>query len=578
MFDRRFILVLLVASGLSSCAHEIRRFPLADPMWVDEEDFRAFQPMPEEYYSPFAWDGADQMLFRPLSRFLAVDPSGAAVNVNAMDEVPDSSWYTNRLSRGPLDRETLLRGACGDEPPLDPAGPWTITDAKPNGANPGFIIEDAEGRKFLLKFDSTSQPERATSADVMGSRLYWAAGFSTPCNRVVFFDKDILSIGDGATAKVGGEEVPMTWAMLATAFEKATRLPDGRFRGASSQFLPGRPLGPWRYEGTRSDDPNDVIPHQDRRELRGAYVLAAWINHFDSREQNTLAMWIREGEGDDAPGYVQHNYIDWGDSFGSQWSWDGISRRLGHSSYFDMRHVLEDFASFGLIDRPWFDAEKGPTGEILGYFGVERFDPTAYRPGYPNPAFDAAQDADKAWMARIVAGFSEEDVLAIVDEARIQNELVESELKRILVARRERILRAFLRELSPLTRPVVVPSSDGPLLCAEDLAVASELIDWELRPYWARAWRHVGGDDLEVAETGRLVRRRPHHLCVGLPTRSDATASDPAYFIVDLMALWSEDDEDSRPLRVHLYQLGPEEIRVVGVERPSDLDPPSARD
>jgi hypothetical protein len=574
----RPIASIVVLASLLSCAHEIRRFPLADPMWVDEEDFRAFQPMPEEYFSPFAWDGADQMLFRPLSRFFAVDPAGAAVNVNAMDEVPDSSWYTNRLSRGPLDRQTLIHGACGDEPPLDPAGPWTITSAKPNGANPGFIIEDAQERKFLLKFDSTNQPERATAADVMGSLIYWAAGFSTPCNRAVFFDRGILEIDPEATAEVGGEDVPMTWALLAPAFEKATRLPDGRYRGASSQFLPGIPLGPWRYEGTRDDDPNDVIPHQDRRELRGSYVLASWINHFDSREQNTLAMWIRQSDRDGAPGYVRHNVIDWGDSFGSQWSWDGISRRLGHSSYFDLRHLLEDFVTLGLIDRSWRDAEKGPTGEVLGYFDVERFDPAVYRPGYPNPAFLAAGDHDKAWMSRIVAGISVDDVRAIVDQAQIQDPLVEEELKRILIGRRERILRTFFRELSPLTRPQVVGSSDGPLLCAEDLVVAAELMEWDERPYWARAWRHVGGDDLETVETGPLVRRRPHHLCAGLPQRSDATREEPHYFIVDLMGLWSIDDEKARPLRVHLYQLGPEEYRVVGVERPTDLAPPSARD
>lgn len=578
MLRSHCIVSFAVLACLMSCAHEIRRFPLADPMWVDEEDFRAFQPMPDEYFSPFAWDGADQMLFRPLSRFFAVDPAGAAVNVNAMDEVPDSSWYSNRLSRGPLDRQTLIRGACGDEPPLDPAGPWTITSAKPNGANPGFIIEDAEGRKFLLKFDSTDQPERATAADVMGSLIYWAAGFSTPCNRAVFFDKAILTIDPEATAEVDGEDVPMSWAILAPAFEKATRLPDGRYRGASSQFLPGIPLGPWRYEGTRDGDPNDVIPHEDRRELRGSYVLAAWINHFDSREQNTLAMWIRESDEDGSPGYVRHNVIDWGDSFGSQWAWDGISRRLGHSSYFDLKHLLEDFVSFGLIERSWRDAEKGPTGEVLGYFGVERFDPAVYRPGYPNPAFLAADDHDKAWMTRILAGISEDDVRAIVEQAQVQDPLVEEELKRILIGRRERILRTFFRGLSPLTRPRVVPSDDGALLCAEDLVIATELMEWDERPYWARAWRHVGGDDLETVETGRLVRRRPHHLCVGLPSRDDATMDEPHYFIVDLMGLWSTDDEKARPLRVHLYQVGPTDFRVAGIERPTELDPPSARD
>ena len=315
----------------------------------------------------------------------------------------------------------------------------------------------------------------------------------------------------------------MGWGILEPAFEKATQLADGRFRGTSSQFLPGRPIGPWRYEGTRDDDPNDVVPHQERRELRGGYTLASWINHFDAREQNTLAMFIPESDADDAPGYVQHNYIDFGDSFGSLWAWDGISRRLGHSSYFDMKHLLIDFVTFGVIDRPWYHAEYGEAGDTLGYFGVSRFDPGEYQPGYPNPAFLAASDRDKAWMARILASFSPDDIRAIVDAASVQDPTVDSELKRILVGRHERILRYWFRELSALTRPQVVVSDGEAMLCAEDLVVMRDLLPWGERPYWARAWHHVGGDDLETAETGRLVRRRPHHICAGLPSSADAT-------------------------------------------------------
>ena len=139
--------------------------------------------LPEEYKSPLVWDGANNTVFRPVARFFAVDPGGEAVNVNSLDEVPDSSWFVNRIGKSPMTPEELARGSC-EGPPLDanaPDGSWLIDQGKADGANPGFRIR-VNGKKFLLKADRAEQPERATGATAIATRLYYAAGWWAPCD------------------------------------------------------------------------------------------------------------------------------------------------------------------------------------------------------------------------------------------------------------------------------------------------------------------------------------------------------------------------------------------------------------
>lgn len=552
------------ATVLTGCSQGLRPFPLKDPVWKDR-DARPFDEEPEEYYSSFLWDGADQMVFRPITRFWAVDPSGEAKNVNALDEVPDSSWFTNRLGHRPMTPEEIAKGSCRT-PPLDPAGPWIATAAKPNGANPGFIIKGNDGRGYLLKFDGTSQGVRPTSADVTVSKLYHAVGFNPPCNRVVFFDRDIIQISPDAKSETAtGDEVPMTQADLDKVFAKAIQLPDGRYRGSSSLFLDGKPLGPFRYEGTRDDDPNDVVPHQDRRELRGHFLLAAWTGHTDSREQNTLDMWIETSE---SRGFIRHHIIDFGDCLGSAWEPPMMGRRVQHSAYFDAPEIFQDWITLGLIQRPWDRLRFGPSGKIFAYFDIEELDPEDWEPGYPNPAMLARSERDVAWMARIMAHFTAEHLQAVIDSAHIDDELLETELLRLLEGRRHKLLARYLTRLSPLSKPELSAGDRGTELCLQDLAVTGRLFKQKQRIYASRAWmttrlRETKMGEPRVADGDRV--------CVTLPRAAKASPATPAYLIVDVMA--QTGSSSPAPARVHLYDLGGD-YKVVGLERPEETDPP----
>ncbi len=98
---------------LAGCAGA-PRFPLKPPVTHDNDE-RPMASPPGSYESPFMWDGANQLVFRPIARFWAVDPAGIAANVNAVDEVPfelvpEPSRRHADDSRG--DRQRALRHAC----------------------------------------------------------------------------------------------------------------------------------------------------------------------------------------------------------------------------------------------------------------------------------------------------------------------------------------------------------------------------------------------------------------------------------------------------------------------------------
>ncbi len=365
----RFAAAFVLALGAAGCASQPRRFALREPLWKDTDlasvrlpcradptpkDPKHISCMPEAYVSSFAWDAADNTLFRPLSRAFAVDPGGEAANANSLDEVPDSAWFTNRLGRHPMTVEELARGACEPALILDPDqaadGAWLIDQGKANGASPGFRVRVPGKGKFMFKTDSKAQPERPSAASVIGSATYHVAGFFTSCEQIIYVKPSVFKLKPGLkSADNSGVEKPFDDAALKHVLEQTSRRGE-LIRLQASAWLPGELLGPFRYAGTRSDDPNDILPHQDRRDLRGGRLIAAWLNHFDAREQNSMDTWIGEDKEHEAtsPGYVRHYYLDTSDTLGSEWDWNGISRRLGHSYLLDFQDVAVDLVTLGV--------------------------------------------------------------------------------------------------------------------------------------------------------------------------------------------------------------------------------------
>jgi hypothetical protein len=484
-------------------------------MWADP-DMVPFAPRPASYESPEVWNTIDNTLFVPLVGVLSVERIRRAPNVNALDEVPDSSWFTNRLDSLVRDPRAFARGPCKDPPP-DPEGPWTVIAGKPNGVTPGFRVQHASGRRYLFKLDSGRQGERSSTADVIGSRLYYAAGYNVPCNEVAYIDPATFELSPKATAKnFVGEKVPFTQAMLDAALARGIKRADGKVRGSLSLLLDGA-LGPWRDFGTRDDDPNDVIPHEDRRELRGSYIFGAWISHYDAREQNTLDVWVETGGG---AGFIRHYMLDFSDSLGSLSSRPRVASRRGHAYELEWPLAFIELVTLGAIDRPWRDPRPSRAPSTFGYFNVEGFSPDHYRTAYPFGPYSRVTEADAAWGARLLARMSPSLVRAVIAEAHLSDPSVAAELERVLLGRRDKLLRRYLGRLSPLTRPRI---DEHGLLCVTD------------------ARREAG------LEPGPLER------CT-------AISAGASYRIVDLPS------PRAAPLRVHLVRSGSTH-EIVGIER-----------
>jgi len=557
------------------CGGAERRFPLREALWVDP-DMRPFSApcrkdedgervcMPEPYVSPLVWDAADNTIFLPISGFFAVEQSGEAINVNSFDEVADSSWFQNRIGRRPLAQGALQRGAC-DRPqqldPNDPDGSWLVDMGKQNGATPGFRVRTPAGGKFLLKADRAAVSERASAASVIGSRLYHAAGYYTPCERVIYIRKSLLELKPGLMATDNtGISRPFDRQALDTMLAHAAWRGD-HVRLAASEWLPNPILGPFTYEGTRDDDPNDVVAHEDRRELRGGRLIAAWLNHFDSREQNTMNTWVSVSDRGktESSGYIRHYYLDFSDSFGSEWDWDGISRRLGHSYYLDVGHVLEDFVTLGLLDRPWDRAHYTPGARIFGYFSARDFDPEAWRPGYPNPAFSRMTERDGAWMARILARFSPADLHGLVELADLSDPAHARFLEHTLYVRLQRILHRYFARVSPLADVAL----RGNELCARDLSRSA-------RVYVESAYRYRALRTDHAQNTRPLPVRNVDQDFVCVPLGSSSVTRGLAYDApTRYLTVEIHNGAARAPLQAHLYDLGPQlGYRLVGLERP----------
>jgi len=370
-----------------------------------------------------------------------------AYNVTSADDVAEDGWFVSRVS----DRTAPHDSAVGP----DGGAAWTVVGWHRASALPVLTIRDATGREYWLTFDAPEFPELATTAEIVTAQLYRAAGYHVPTVALLRFDPDrqLASPSDSLLSALGG--LPHDRA--------------GRIR-AATHHLPGRALGAFSFSGHRSDDPADSIPHEERRELRGLYVVAAWLNHTGLFRGTTLDVGVEGGTPT-----VRHYLLGLESTLDAAAGGRPKRARAGNEATWDSGKIVGRLLTLGFFAVPWERADTAP------------FDPGRWTPSFPNTAFAHRSTRDGYWGAKRVGGISSEQIAAAVWAAQPSDSTRARTLIEMLQTRRLATLRHWYSRVTPLDEPAISRAGEASTLQFRDLMVGEGLAGAGPHTYHIRA-------------------------------------------------------------------------------------------
>jgi hypothetical protein len=521
-------------------------------LWHDPDDLPSPRP-PKRPELSITWEGMRDTVFRPLQRQLAFDHHTEARNVNALDELPDSTWFVDRRRDPtapddqprwhPIAPEAAARGAAVDEPPVPP---FTVLNEKSDGSATGIVVRDARGVKYMFKLDPLGYPGLVTSIEIVATRLAWAAGFMVAADRLLDVHPAELKLAPDAWSldrwdrKRPFRQEGLDELLAHSAHHETVRV-------LASRWIEGDVLGWFSYLGRDRHDANDRVDHQDRRDLRGFGIWASWVDDVDTFDNNTLDSYV----GAAGAGHVVHYQQGLGASFG-RFAGKPSEYWMGHASYFTIESFFVSIVALGLWPRPWEDhrlmrarAHQMLEWPELGFFDNTHFNPRGWQPLAENPAFARQTRRDRYWGAKQIVAYAPEEVRAAISAGQYPPPVAEH-LFEVLWRRRQKIAHAMFTDVAPLDHFQL----RGEQLCFEDL--------------WLTAG--LGG----AAETTYAARERSGNrslpLAIDAGARCVAVPPASGYRIVELRAHRPGERHFGPAVQVHLIER-PGSRHIVGVER-----------
>jgi hypothetical protein len=443
----------------------------------------------------------------------------------------------------------MTRGANVGAPP-DPSK-WILTREKTAGVHPGFTARDAKGETWFLQFDPPYYAEGATGAVAVASRIFWALGYNQVELFLTTFDPTKVEFDPNATIRrPSGKRTRFDRDDMNAILERVAKNPDGTYRVVAGRLLPGKVLGGYLFKGTRPDDPNDVVPHEHRRDLRALRVFGAWTNLTDLKAANTLDALVSEN----GRMVIKHYLQDVGSTFGmcnELYEWD-----LSYEYFYQGDASRKRLFSFGFALSPWQTIPYKPYYPSIGKFEGDEFDPRKWKPQTPTTAYMEARDDDAFWAARRIAAFSDDLIRAAVRAGQYSDPQAEKYLGDVLIKRRDKILALYLPAINPIVNPRLDTSGR---LTIENAAVAAGVVKGQ--PTYRASWMlfdNMTGETraLSTTESTTTTLAAPP----GLPT------APGSYIQVDLSASMDAHPGWKEPIKTHFRRTA-QGWQLVGLER-----------
>jgi len=491
-----FAAALALAVGDAGCARTPPRFADRPVVWEVSDDAQSAVPHVRPFLSALHY--SDIYVRRAAVNLLEPRRASEAADINAYDEVPRSSWFEPKRMG--------LEGYRVSGPPQHPLRPSEqMAVSRVPGAR---VVTDARGLLYELASDEPDRPEMSTAASAIASRLLYSLGYRTP---------EVWITVDERGRRVA-----------------ATRWPVGIDLGATSGGQPTR------------DDANDVVHHADRRTLRGAGMVSAWIALHKLRPGMLRDVYV----GQPGRGHVQHYVVGLEGALGV-----AALRGLERSTDPDAPNAspLYSLITLGLSPKPEA-SEPSVRWPAVGHFGAH-VDASRFAPSPPFEPLDRVRDEDLYWIAKRIASVPDAVVRTSVEAGQISDESARDWMSKTLLERR----RAVVAHGFAVTTPCdfVALRGEPATIALVDRAIEHGFARSESTVYAVELLDHEGDS---LAEPNSVRADRKGHLSVAMPS----LAFDGEPYVIMSVTAFRGGRSSPRPVEVHVIS-GDGSPRVVGV-------------